>query len=209
MENKEELVFKIITLGDSGVGKTSIIRRYVYNDFDMNNMSTIGLNFAFKDVTLKNGVKIKLKIIDTAGQEKYRSLSRNYIKNAEGVLFVFSYENSSEKNSFEHINQWVEFFNENNNIEKIQKYLVGNKNEFKDKSHIQQSEINELTKQIGGKFISVSAKINNNINMLFEDLSEMIYQNFEKKGKQKTKKIGKYNKEKKSMCNLCNEHDID
>ena len=209
MENKEELVFKIITLGDSGVGKTSIIRRYVYNDFDMNNMSTIGLNFAFKDVTLKNGVKIKLKIIDTAGQEKYRSLSRNYIKNAEGVLFVFSYENSSERKSFEHINQWVEFFNENNNIEKIQKYLVGNKNEFKDKSHIQQSEINELTKQIGGKFISVSAKINNNINMLFEDLSEMIYQNFEKKGKQKTKKIGKYNKEKKSMCNLCNEHDID
>ena len=201
MENKEELVFKIITLGDSGVGKTSIIRRYVYNDFDMNNMSTIGLNFAFKDVTLKNGVKIKLKIIDTAGQEKYRSLSRNYIKNAEGVLFVFSYENSSEKNSFEHINQWVEFFNENNNIEKIQKYLVGNKNEFKDKSHIQQSEINELTKQIGGKFISVSAKINNNINMLFEDLSEMIYQNIEKKGKQKTKKIGKNQKKKHQKIN--------
>ena len=208
MKNNEELVYKIITLGDSGVGKTSIIRRYVYNDFDMNTMSTLGLNFAFKDVTLKNGVKIKIKLIDTAGQEKYKSLSKNYIKNAEGVIFVFSYNDEEEKiNSFEHINQWVELFNEYNDTDKIQKYLVGNKSEYKDQSQIKESNIKELSAKIGGKFISVSAKLDDNIKELFEDLTEMMYKNIKKSNKQKTKKIGKYHKDKKSVCNLCNEHE--
>lgn len=207
MENKEELVYKIITLGDSGVGKTSIIRRYVFKEFDINTMSTLGLNFAFKEVTLKNGPKIKIKLIDTAGQEKYRSLSRSYIKNAEGVIFVFSYHDSLDKNTFDHISQWVELFNEINDTAEIQKYLVGNKSEFKAQSHIRESEIKVLTEKIGGKFISVSAKNNENIDTLFEDLSEMMFKNIKKKGKQKTKKIGQYNKEKKSFCDLCNEHD--
>ena len=184
MENKEELVFKIITLGDSGVGKTSIIRRYVFDDLDMTTKSTLGLNFAFKDITLKNGEKIKLKLIDTAGQEKYKSLSKNYIKNAEGVIFVFSYNDAIDRNTFDHISQWVEMLNENNDTEEIQKYLVGNKSEFKGQSQIHESEIKELTEKIGGKFISVSAKNNDNINALFEDLSEMMFKNIKKKGRQ-------------------------
>ena len=80
---------RVITLGESGVGKTSIIRRYIHNIFDENNLSTIGLNFSFKEVKLKNGKSINIKLIDTAGQEKYKALAKSYFKNVDAVLFVF------------------------------------------------------------------------------------------------------------------------
>ena len=85
-----DLTFKIITLGDSGVGKKAIIRRFVFNTFEINKLSTIGVNFSFKDVRLKNGKNVKLKLIDTAGQERYKSVSKSYFRNADGVLFVFT-----------------------------------------------------------------------------------------------------------------------
>ena len=79
MENNEEtIIFKIITLGESGVGKTSIIKRYVHNIFDTDCLSTIGINFSFKEVERK-GKKIQLKFYDTAGQEKYRALNKNLL----------------------------------------------------------------------------------------------------------------------------------
>ena len=89
-EEKESLQFKIITLGDCGVGKKSIIKRYVYKNFDENQLTTIGISFSFKEVILKDGTKISLKFINTGGQEKYRALSKSYFKNAKGVLFIFS-----------------------------------------------------------------------------------------------------------------------
>ena len=207
MKKDEEIILKIITLGDSGVGKTSIIRRYVYDAFDLNTMTTLGLNFAFKDITLKNGTKIKLKFIDTAGQEKFRSLSKNYIKNAEGVIFVFSFD-SKEVNSFDHITEWVKLFDDaHNELENIPKYLVGNKNDCEEKGDIGENEINNLAEKMGGKFISVSAKENNNISLLFEELAEMMFKYVKLNKKQNTKKLGKYKKQKKSKCELCNEYE--
>ena len=68
-KKKQEVdAMKVITLGESGVGKTAIIRRYIHNIFDNNNLSTIGLNFSFKEIKLKEGNTINLKLIDTAGQ---------------------------------------------------------------------------------------------------------------------------------------------
>jgi len=82
-ENDENTItFIIITLGDSGVGKTSIINRYINNEFNDNNPSTIGMNFSFKKLYI-NKQKIKLKLMDTCGQEKYRSLTKTYLKNAD------------------------------------------------------------------------------------------------------------------------------
>ena len=71
MSEKDVIDFRIITIGDSNVGKTSIIRRYIDNKFDENFIATIGLIFSFKEVILKNQKKVRLKLIDTAGQEKY------------------------------------------------------------------------------------------------------------------------------------------
>ena len=115
MSQNEEPEFKIITLGDSGVGKTSIIKRYVHGFFEEDTLPTIGLGFSFKKLTL-NGTKIKLKCIDTAGQEKYKSIARTYYKNADGVLLVFSYD---DKKSFDHIESWLNSLKENRSTDEI------------------------------------------------------------------------------------------
>ena len=105
MALKEEVKnFNIITLGDSGVGKTSIIKRFCENKFDDNNQSTIGINFSKKEITFNKNDKIILKLLDTCGQEKYRSLSKTYYKNAHAALFLFS---MNDEESFDTINYFI------------------------------------------------------------------------------------------------------
>ena len=127
-KKEEEIVFKIITIGDSNVGKTSIIRRYLYNVFESSNLATIGVAFSFKEVTLENGQIIKLRLVDTAGQEKFKSVTKSYYKNTDGVLFVFDYNNPL---TFENISEWIQSFEENHNgKENIPRFLLGNKSDL-------------------------------------------------------------------------------
>ena len=200
MSEKEELIFNIITLGNSGVGKTSIIWRYVYNSFEEKPLLTIGLQFAFKNLTLKNKKTIKLKLIDTAGQEKYRSLSKSYYKNADAVLFIFSFE---DLKSFEEISGWIKEFKDcHQSEEKIPKYLIGNKNDL---THIVNEElIDELKKKY--KYISPSAKNNDNIDSLFEEVGEDLFKRYKPIKSQKKVKIQSKNEFKQYKCGLCKEH---
>ena len=125
--NQDEIEYsmKVITLGKCGVGKSCILKRYDDNTFDEHMIATIGLNVIIKKIILKNGEKIMLKIIDTAGQEKYKALSKSYFKNVDAVLFVFSINNEE---SFEDIKSWISLFNDNyNGKSNIPQYLVGNK----------------------------------------------------------------------------------
>ena len=88
-----ETAYNIITIGDIGVGKTSIIVRYNENKFSEFILSSIGFSKVFKDIVLKNGEKIKLIICDTSGQERYASLNKSYLRNIDAVLFVFDLNN--------------------------------------------------------------------------------------------------------------------
>ena len=192
---KEVKSFKVITIGDSNVGKTSIIRRYIYNVFDDKTMSTIGLSFSFKDVELKSGIKISLKLVDTAGQEKYRSLTKSYFKNSDGVLFVFDYGN---KDSFEHIQEWVEMFKENTSQDDIPKYLIGNKDDIENKK-VTSDMINEFISKTKFKFKSTSAlRTDTNIDDIFNEIAEDIMENYLSNGdkEQKLKLLKKYTKPK-------------
>ena len=201
MSEENELIFNIITLGDAAVGKTSIIRRYIYDSFDENSLSTIGLQFSFKTLTLKNKKAIKLKLVDTAGQEKYRSLTQSYYKNADAALFVFSLDNIQ---SFQTINDWIQQFKDNHeNGEKIPKYLVGNKNDLERK--VSQELIDELNKKINFKYISTSAKNNDNIDFLFEEVGEELFKRY-KPTKNQKKLNFKQKQFKNYKCSLCNEH---
>ena len=85
-EDEEKIIFKIITLGETGVGKTSIIRRYIYNQYNNDCLSTIGLYIFFKDIILKNKEKVQLKIIDAGDQDKFRPYSKSHFKNADGIF---------------------------------------------------------------------------------------------------------------------------
>ena len=135
---------------------------------------TMGIAFSFKEVTLKNRKKIRLKIIDTAGQEKYRAISKSYYKNAQGVLFVFSYD---KKESFDNIEGWLNSFKEQVNDKGIPLFLVGNKYDIEDeKKVIEEDLIEDLKNRIGIKdYKDTSAKDNIGINELFNELAEKMY----------------------------------
>ena len=191
--------FKIIAIGDSGVGKTSIFKRFAHNKFDEDTMSTIGLAFADKKLTLKSKEKVQLKLVDTGGQERYRSLAKSYYKNADGVLFVFAH---NDKESFDNIKDWIQLYDENASNKETPKFLIGNKNDL---GKLDEEEaFNTFIKEHNIlRYKSTSAKDNINITETFEDMADIIDSNFNKKGKQQI--INLTNKEKKRdfKCNLC------
>jgi len=198
----EKPVLKIITLGDSGVGKTSIFKRYVHNNFDEDNLSTVGIGYYFKDFNLGPKIGYNLKLIDTAGQEKYMSVCKGYFRDVDGVLLIFSLD---DKETFDNLNNWLDVFNETVGTNDIPKYLIGNKcdinNEF-DTNLIE--DFMKKNNIIGYKF--TSSKDNHFINEIFEEIVKAINEKSNnKKPKKKKSKIklennNNTNKKKKKFC---------
>ena len=103
-KDKKENLYKILLLGDWSVGKTCFLMRYIDNTFNEIHLSTIGMDFKLKDVTLDNDKTVKIQIWDTAGQERYKSISKSYVKGANGIFLIY---NITNKASFESIRNWV------------------------------------------------------------------------------------------------------
>ena len=122
---------KVVIIGDTGVGKSSILCRYVFNTFDDNMNSTFGAGFKTKEVPLKSGEKIKLNLWDTAGQERYDSLTKMYFKGAEAAIVVYDI---TDDLSFEKAKKWVVELEESQmqDSSKIITILVGNKCDYVD-----------------------------------------------------------------------------
>ena len=136
------------------------------------------MNFSYKEIKFNNKDKIILKLVDTAGQEKYRALTKSYFKNVDVVLFVFG---MNDKDTFDTIKDWMELFKSNNNkYEYIPKYLVGNKNDLE--INVEQNLVDEFVKENKIPFMSTSAKTKNNIDELFEDIGKKLYFNYKQKG---------------------------
>ena len=193
--------FEIILLGDSRVGKSSIIKRYVQNTFQDNLISTIGVVLSYKEVIVKDGTKIKLKLIDLSGKEKYRPLNISYYKKAQGVLFIFSYD---ERESFDHIEVWLNSYkNCSSYRDDIPLILIGNKCDVENRK-IEDNLIEELKKRIGiNDNVKISAKENIGIEELFKELAEKMYiqnkkyiEKMEKQQRQFAKKLKKQKKKK-------------
>ena len=182
IENENnDLEYKIITLGDNSVGKTSIINRFINGEFRPDSMPTLGIKHSFKILELghlNNKKKLKLSVIDTGGQEKYKALSISYFRYADVVLFIF---NLNEPFTFENIQNWIDNFNENNNKSKkvIKKYLIGNKSDLEQK--VEQNLIDEFAKKNIMPYKATSAKTNSQINELFQMIGEELYEEIDKK----------------------------
>ena len=173
---KNNLEYKIITLGDSSVGKTSIINRFINDTFGEELTPTLGIKHTFKTLEINN-TKVKLSVIDTNGQEKYRSLSVSYFRHADVVLFIF---NLNEPLSFNNIQEWINVFNDNNNKKKvILKYLIGSKSDLEQR--VEQNLIDEFANNNNMLYMATSAKTNNQINELFQKIGEDILEEEEKK----------------------------
>ena len=150
---------KIIFTGDSGVGKTSIINSIMGQKFTSEYEPSIGVDFFSKTIRYK-GRLIKLQIWDSAGQEKFRSLIPNYIRGSSLIFLIFEV---SKKESFQHLNEWIDFIN---NIEKGNIVIVGNKIDLKDNIEVTKEEAEKYCKEKNYEYFEVSAKEGTNINNL-------------------------------------------
>jgi len=199
-KKEDEITFKIITLGDSGVGKTSIINQYIIGKYNDNTASTLGINFAYKKLIVNKTQNILLKLVDTCGQEKYKSLSKSYFKNTDGVLFVFGL---NDKDSFDNIKEWMNYFNEQCNLEEFPKVLVGNKCDLEKDEGLDQNIIKQFAEENKMQYIETSAKDNKNINILFEKMGKMLYKKRLPLDKQKEAFVISEIKQKETINQRC------
>ena len=166
-----ELCLKILLIGDSFAGKTSLLLKYCDGEFYENHMATIGVEF--KDKIIKfNEKNIKLQIWDTSGQERFHSITQNFYRNADGILFVFDVTN---KNSFDHMKKWLlDSQVENSDIKRI---LIGNKIDLIDKRVVDKKMIENFGTSRNMKWFETSAKAGINVNIIFEELVKLILEN--------------------------------
>ena len=173
MENEKKKCYmvKIIIVGNSNVGKTNIVTRYVKGEFSNEYMITIGMDFLTCNLELDNKI-FKLRLWDTAGSEKFRSVTRGYYSNTCYALIVYDITDDS---SFNSVKQWIEdvqsFANKDTNL-----VLVGNKVDLNNKRKISKEEGQNLAKEYGMDFYESSALTGENINDIFEGICQKVNQ---------------------------------
>ena len=175
MTEEFDLIFKIVIIGDSGVGKTNLIGRYLKNEYKEDSKATVGVEFGEKKYEI-NGLKIKAQIWDTAGQERYRAITSMYYKGAKGGLIVFDL---SSKSTFQNVEKW---FNE---IKKtadptINLILIGNKSDLKDKRQISTEEGENKAKEMNVAYLETSALNADNVDKAFDLLIQEITKKMKK-----------------------------
>ena len=162
--------YKFLVLGDKMVGKTSILERYVNRTFKENYLMTIGMDKRFKRLEVNNK-DVDIFITDTAGQERYRSLTKMFYKGADGILIGFSL---TEPSSLESVNYWIEQINENCSKERpISLVLFGNKCDDKENIKVKEEEINKIKNKYNLTYFETSAKENINVQKVFEYLTKI------------------------------------
>ena len=161
-------IIKILTLGDTTVGKTSIVLRYSDDKFHDNNiLATIGIDFKIKQIN-RGGESIKLSIYDTAGQERFQNIIKHYYRGANGVLLTFDISNRS---SFEKLDFWLNDLKENSdNIDELFICLIGNKLDKEDKREVSKEEANKYARENNMPYFEVSAKTGQGIKILFDEV---------------------------------------
>ena len=171
MSDDQKHVFKVLLLGDSTVGKTCFLMRFTENTFQEIHMSTIGLDYRFKKMTLENQEVATVQIWDTAGQDRFRAITKNYYKGAHGILLIYDVTNQK---SFDNVKNWVGQIRENAS-EKAIIYIVGNK--VDDTAHrvVSKEQGEETAKEFNLKFFEASAKEDINIAPTFQALVNDIY----------------------------------
>lgn len=172
------ITFKILTIGESGVGKTCILRRFVEDKFLKNHLATIGIDFKTKNITLGDKT-IKLKIWDTAGQERFRNITNQYYKGADGIMIVFDVTNQT---SFDKIGDWMTQIRSNITENEISIVLLGNKIDMEPRA-ISPEMGSTLAAQLGIKYFEISAFNGTNIHESIHYLSRDILE--KKKGEEK------------------------
>lgn len=194
--HKYDHLFKLLIIGESGVGKTCLLLRFTDDSFTANHLTTIGIDFKIKIINLEDK-QIKLQIWDTAGQERFRTITKTYYKGAHGIVLVYDV---TDENSFKNIRNWVRQI-EQNAQSNVCKVLVGNKSDREDRK-VTFEEGSKLAKEYNMQFFETSAKSNYNVNETFTFLTKEILNTCEVKpsNAMKIEDKNKENKKEKKEC---------
>jgi Ras-related protein Rab-8A len=176
MAKTYDYLFKLLLIGDSGVGKTCILFRFSEDAFNTSFISTIGIDFKIRTIEL-DGKKIKLQIWDTAGQERFRTITTAYYRGAMGIMLV--YDTTNEK-SFENIKNWIRNIEEHASTD-VEKMVLGNKCDISDRRQVSKERGEQLAVEFGIKFMETSAKASINVEDAFFTLARDIKNKMEKK----------------------------
>ena len=160
---------KLLVLGDLSVGKTSFIYRFTEDKFDSKIIATTGLDLKTADIIL-DSKKIRVQIWDTAGQEKFNSITKNLILRVQGIILLFDLTN---KESFDNLSSWIKIIREHCG-NKMQILIVGNKNDLEEQKQVDEEEIKKFAKRVRIKFKKVSCKNGENIKEAVDLICENI-----------------------------------
>ena len=163
---QEMILYKVLLLGNSTVGKTSFLLRFCDDKYDPETLTTVGVDYKKKFIK-RHDKKIKLHICDTAGQERFRSIAKNLFKNADGIIIMYDITNIK---SFQEIKYWISIIKENVDLEKIGLVISGNKKDLEDKREVSENMRESLEEKLNIKVIETSAKDNINVDETFAEL---------------------------------------
>ena len=170
-EDHYDKIYKILIMGDTNVGKTSLLLRYTENDFSSEGIATLGVDVKNKFLSYEQK-KIRLDIWDTAGQERFKGLAKSYIKGGHGFVFVFSL---TDKNSFYNLKTWI------NDVKSISSntykmIVIGNKNDCKNVREITEKNLNDFKEKYDVKVFEASAKTGEGVEEAFNALVQLLYE---------------------------------
>ena len=163
-----EINLKILILGDSSVGKTSLLLKYADGYFPTIYVATIGVEYKIKKINI-NGADINLQIWDTAGQERFRSITKNFMKGADGIMYVYDI---TQKSSFDNLKSWIRSSEES--TEGFKKLIAGNKSDLEIDRVVQNESLTKYCEDKNIKGLEVSAKTGSKVNEAFETLARLI-----------------------------------
>ena len=192
-------LYKILLLGDTSVGKSCLLLRFCDNSFQEAHLTTIGLDFRLKTINLKDDRKVKIQIWDTAGEDRFRSITRNYYKGAKGILLIFDV---TDKETFTHVRDWIERIHEES-PEGITICLVGNKIDMNESRVISNEEGKKIADEFKIPYFETSAKSNIGVEEVFTYLVkevDTIYMNEHKEEVGRKTVLNQKTKNKKKKC---------
>ena len=199
-----EIVLKILLIGNSFVGKKSLLLKFTEGNFPDSNMATIGVEFKEKIIKIKDK-DVKLQIWDTSGQERFRSITKNFFRNADGIIFIFDV---TKYQTFQNIKDWIiDSEIAGNDFKKI---LVGNKIDLENEIKVDKEKIESYVNKKNIKYFETSAKDGKNVDEIFNVIAELILSNkndkeIEEQFSQKIRSLSVSNdtkllKRKKKVC---------
>lgn len=186
-QKEYDYLFKLVLIGDSGVGKSCLLLRFADDSFTDSYITTIGVDFRFRTIKIGDKV-IKLQIWDTAGQERFRTITSAYYRGADGVVLIYD---TTSNGSFDHIDDWVTEVNRYTTDST--KILVGNKCDLDSQKMIDTSKGEKKAKELGVDFMETSAKNSTNVEECFMNISRKLLEKKLKSGSSGNKTMGNSN----------------